>query len=65
MLFSSDSSADSGSERSSSPTPDGQWEIEEILNYVKDDYGEMYYVKWKDWSSDFNTWEPPSSTFVF
>lgn len=42
-------------------TPDGQWEIEQIVNFVRDDYGLLYHVKWKDWSEDFNTWEPPSS----
>lgn len=39
---------------------DGVYEIEEILDYVNESHGagEMYYVKWKDWSEDFNTWEP-------
>lgn len=25
---------------------------------MKDDFGESYLVKWKDWEEVFNTWEP-------
>ncbi|CAL8109343.1 unnamed protein product [Orchesella dallaii] len=48
--------------RSQSPdTPEGQWEIEEILDFMRDDFGEHYLVKWKDWEPDYNTWEPPEN----
>lgn len=46
---------------SSSPVPEGQYEIEDVLDYVHEStgVGEMYLIKWKNWESDFNTWEPP------
>ncbi|ODM96262.1 Histone-lysine N-methyltransferase SUV39H2 [Orchesella cincta] len=49
-------------DRSESPeTPEGQWEIEEILDFMRDDFGDYYLVKWKDWEAEYNTWEPPTN----
>jgi len=48
-------------ERSESPIPEGQYEVEKILDFVHDSQGDLYLVKWKGWDEDANTWEPPSS----
>jgi hypothetical protein len=35
------------------------YEIEKIVRERKDDDGEVYYlIKWKNYSSSHNTWEP-------
>ncbi|XP_015174103.1 PREDICTED: histone-lysine N-methyltransferase SUV39H2 [Polistes dominula] len=34
------------------------WEVEEILNKTRINGVTLYLVKWKDWSKDYNTWEP-------
>ena len=41
--------------------PEGQYEVERVVDYVRDDTGEMYFVKWKNWEEEFNTWEPPQN----
>ncbi|CAG7819800.1 unnamed protein product [Allacma fusca] len=57
---SSDSSSSDKGQRSPSPlVPEDQYEVEKVCNYVKDESGEMYLVKWKNWEEEFNTWEPP------
>jgi len=56
-----DTSGDDPEDREGSPIPEGQYEVEEIRDYMKDSAGELYYVKWKGWEEEHNTWEPPSS----
>ncbi|ODM88213.1 Histone-lysine N-methyltransferase SUV39H2 [Orchesella cincta] len=51
------SSTESTAGSESSEIPDGEWEVEEIVDFVRDDFGEHYHVKWKDWDADENTWE--------
>ncbi|XP_022238933.1 histone-lysine N-methyltransferase SUV39H1-like isoform X2 [Limulus polyphemus] len=34
------------------------FEVEDIVDYVKDQGKGWYFVKWKNWHDDFNTWEP-------
>nr|XP_050845732.1 histone-lysine N-methyltransferase SUV39H2-like isoform X2 [Vespula vulgaris] len=34
------------------------WEVEKILNKKKINGVTSYLIKWKDWSDDYNTWEP-------
>lgn len=41
--------------------PVDQYEIEDVLDYVRDNHGEMYFIKWKKWEPEFNTWEPPGN----
>ena len=49
-------------DRSPSPAvPEGQYEVEKVVDYVRDETGEMYFVKWKNWEEEFNTWEPPQN----
>ena len=37
-------------ERSPSPAvPEGQYEVEKVVDYVRDETGEMFFVKWKNW----------------
>ncbi|ODM99256.1 Histone-lysine N-methyltransferase SUV39H2 [Orchesella cincta] len=37
--------------------PEGEWEIEEIVDFEWDNSGGRYQMKWKDWDAEFNTWE--------
>jgi len=54
--------ADSFSRSPSPADSEEQWEVESILDYAKDGIsGDLYYVKWKNWESEFNTWEPKSN----
>ncbi|XP_014602579.1 PREDICTED: histone-lysine N-methyltransferase SUV39H2-like isoform X1 [Polistes canadensis] len=34
------------------------WEVEKILNKTRVNGVTLYLVKWKDWSKNYNTWEP-------
>ena len=43
--------------RSSSPNvPEGQYEVEHVVDYTREGDVEMYLVKWKGWEEEFNTW---------
>lgn len=53
--------SDEREEREDSPIPEGQYEVEEIVDYIRDNKGELYLIKWKGWDEAYNTWEPPSS----
>ena len=57
----SESEDDHEMDREESPVPEGQYEVENILDFVRDVTGDLYHVKWKGWDEDANTWEPPSS----
>jgi hypothetical protein len=37
-----------------------EWVVEKILSYQRHNNSKekMYHVKWKGWSSEYNTWEP-------
>ncbi|KZC10249.1 Histone-lysine N-methyltransferase SUV39H2, partial [Dufourea novaeangliae] len=37
------------------------WEVEEILGKKELDDQSLYLIKWKNWDSDYNTWEPVSN----
>ncbi|XP_023213946.1 histone-lysine N-methyltransferase SUV39H2-like [Centruroides sculpturatus] len=43
------------------PQHPDEYEVEEIVDYVRDKYKEWYLIKWKGWESEFNTWEPYSN----
>lgn len=34
------------------------WEVENIIGKKEEDGMPIYLVKWKNWSSEYNTWEP-------
>ncbi|XP_055342335.1 zinc finger CCCH domain-containing protein 13-like, partial [Paramacrobiotus metropolitanus] len=65
--------ASSADTRGSSPIPDGQWEVEAVLNKRtvgargKSRAGKynQYYVKWKNWSEDYNEWVNEADLFCF
>lgn len=38
-----------------------EYEVEEIVDYVRDKCQDWYFIKWKGWESEFNTWEPYSN----
>jgi len=42
----------------SKPKKNGEYEVESILDLRIRDGQMYYYVKWKGWSSEMNTWEP-------
>lgn len=48
-----------GKKRGRKPKADTEWEVEEIVAVRTTEAGkEEFYVKWKGYSSDDNTWEP-------
>lgn len=34
------------------------WEVERILQKREQNGEPVYFIKWKDWEADYNTWEP-------
>lgn len=51
--------AASGQKRGRKPKADEEWEVEEVLAVRKTETGEEeFFVKWKGYSTEENTWEP-------
>nr|CAJ18350.1 putative H3K9 methyltransferase [Lepisma saccharinum] len=40
---------------------DGYYEVERIVDYVRENGEDWYFVKWRGWDNSSNTWEPPQN----
>ncbi|EAY16185.1 hypothetical protein TVAG_340790 [Trichomonas vaginalis G3] len=55
-------SSSSSSDYSSGEQENGEFTVEEILDDIKKDDGEiLYLIKWKNYGDESNTWEPTES----
>ncbi|ODM98559.1 Histone-lysine N-methyltransferase SUV39H2 [Orchesella cincta] len=52
------SSSDDRARSESPETPEDEYELEEIVDFMRDDFGDYYFLKWKGWEAKYNTWEP-------
>ncbi|GAB1602640.1 hypothetical protein Ahia01_000543600 [Argonauta hians] len=40
---------------------DEKYEVEAVVDHTDEEDVNYYYIKWKGWSTEFNTWEPESN----